>query len=114
MPVQRAATIAAGAGFTAVRATIPVHYLKVYRNADRNAAAIEYQLPDDAFATTYTTDASSGDIIELLGHGRSGLLGVPPGFNAVGAPALGTELIRLRSADSAEITVTVYESESDL
>lgn len=114
MAKQRQVTLTAGAGFTDVLATIALHYLKIWANGDRNSVAIEYKLPDDAFATTYTTDASMGDVIERIGHGREGILGRPPNYNASGVPATGDVIIQLHAADNSAMVVNVYESESQL
>ena len=112
MAKQRSVTIAAGAGFTDVSATIPLHYLKIWPDGDRNIAALEYKVPDDAFATTFSTDVSIGDIIERLGPARHGLLGIPAAFSASGQVA--TVLIKLRFADGVSRNVNVLESESAL
>jgi hypothetical protein len=112
MSVQRQVTTTAGAGFTNISATIPVHFLRIWPNADRNVAALEYQLPDDDFATTYTTDVSMGDIIERIGHGRHGLLGHHAAFTASSQTA--TILAKVRFADGTSRIVNVYESENPL
>lgn len=110
MAVQRIAAVAAGAGFTGIFATIPLHYLKVYPDGDRTAAAMEYKIPDDNFVATYTADL--GDIIERLGPGRHGLLGHPAQFTRTGQTA--TELLRIRFADAAARNIVVFESETNL
>lgn len=112
MPKQRTVATTAGAGFTSILATIPLHYFKIWADADRNVAALEYQLPDDSFATTYTTDASIGDVIERIGPGRHGLLGAPAAFSASGQAA--TTLIKVRYTDGTSRNVNIYESETNL
>ena len=79
MPVQRKVTI--GTDYTDISATIPLHYLKIWADNDRNAASLNYKTPDDSFATVFTTDSSIGDIIERFGRGRHGLLGAPAAFS---------------------------------
>lgn len=112
MSVQRQVTVAAGAGFTNIEATIPVHFLRVWPNGDRNVAALEYQTPDDDFATTFTTDVTMGDIIERIGHGRHGLLGHHAAFTQSEQTA--TVLLKVRFADAVSRIVNVYESENPL
>ena len=112
MAKQRKLATTAGAGFTDIVATIPLHYLKIWPDGDRNVNALEYQLPDDAFVTTYTTDVSIGDMIERLGPGRHGLLGIPAAFSASGQAA--TILVKLRFADGTSRSVNIYESETSL
>jgi hypothetical protein len=114
MPKQYQVTIAAGADFTPIRATTPCHYVIIWLDGDRSLVALEYQLPDDDFATTYTTDEVAGDPIIRLGHGKSGLIGRPPGYNASGQPALGTNMVQIRAADGSEVVVNVIESENQL
>lgn len=111
MPKQRSQDIAAGAGFTNIVATICLHYLKVYENGDRTKA-LDYQTPDDAFTTTFTTKA--GDVIERIGHGRSGMLGRPAGFTAYQDPATGDTILKVRTNDASGTTVTIIESENEL
>lgn len=112
MSETRKVTVAAGAGFTDISATIPLHFLKVYPDGDRNVAALEYKTPDDSFTATLTTDVSLGDIIERLGSGRHGLLGIPAVFSASLQTA--TVLLKVRFADGLSRDVIVFESETSL
>lgn len=112
MPKQRKVTIGAGPTYTNIVATIPLHYLKVYPDGDRNLAAMNYKTPDDNFTAVLTTDASSGDMIERLGPGRSGLLGYPAAFTASLQAA--TVLLQVKFADDVSRDVIVHESENAL
>lgn len=109
MPKQRKVTVAAGAGFTDILATIPSHSVQIWGDADRNVAALEYKLPNDSFATTFTTDASIGDVIQLVGPGHNGLIGSPAAFTA--SAQLATTLAKVRFADGVSRDVLVYEDE---
>lgn len=111
MAVQRLVVISSGVGYTNILATIPGHYLKIYEQGDR-ALAFNYKLPDDAFVSVYTSKA--GDVIERIGHGRSGILGRPPNYNASGIPATGDVLIQINTVSGTGTTVVVVESESEL
>lgn len=108
--VQRQVTLTGGAGvYTSIRATTPLHYLRVWKDDERDALAFTYRLPDDSFATTYQTDESQGDIIERTGHGASGLLGKPPGYVAADTPALGDEILRIRAVDDSAAVINILE-----
>lgn len=109
--IQRSVNIPAGAGYVSIRATIPAHYVKIYEQATRSLA-LDYTLPNDSFAQVYTTKA--GDAIELVGHGRSGILGMSPDYAAVGSPVLGDIYLKLRTTAGAGTDVIVLESESEL
>ena len=111
MPKQSTVAVAAGASFTSIRASIALHSLKVYEDGERTHL-IEYQRKDDSFATTYT--AAAGDIIQIIGHGKSGLLGRPPGYNASGIPAQGDIVLKVRDQSGSAINVIVEESENQL
>ena len=111
MPKQRVVNIPAGAAYVSIRATLPAHYTKVYENGER-LKDLEYRLPDDNFVQVYRT--VEGDVIELIGHGRSGILGRPPDFNASAQPSVGDVILHLRTQDATETNVTVYESENEL
>lgn len=111
MPIQRQVTIAAGAGYTNILATMPCHYLKVIENGDRTHG-LTYKVPEDSFAATFVTKA--GDTIERIGHGRSGILGRPPNYNASGVPATGDILLKITSTDAAGCVVDITESENEL
>jgi hypothetical protein len=107
MPKQSKVTIAAGAGFTDVPATIPSHQVQIWPDSDRNAAAMEYKVPDDNFTATFTTDASLGDILQFIAPGDS-LLGYPAAFSA----SLQAAFIyaKIRFADGVSRDVIRFES----
>lgn len=127
MPKQRIVSVAAGAGFTNIRASIACHYLRVQEDGDRSLN-IEYKRADDDFDQVYTTKA--GDVIEVLGHGRSGLIGRPPGYcgtsratndllppntaEASDDSGGGDIILKVRDADSSAFDLQVYESENEL
>jgi hypothetical protein len=127
MSEQRLVAVAAGAGFTNIRATIACHYLRALENIDRTKA-LEYKRADDGFTATYTIKA--GDSIELIGHGRSGILGRPPGYGGTSrstgllippntAPAAGDSgggdiVLKVRDAAGAAFNLIVTESENEL
>lgn len=108
-PKQYQIAVGAGPTFTSIPATIPCHYLKVIEDADRTHA-LDYQTPDDNFATTFTTKA--GDAIERIGNGREGKLGNPPNFAYSGQTA--STILKIRSHDNSAITIDVTESASQL
>lgn len=110
MPVTRKVTL--GAAFTSISATIPLHYLKCYLDGDRNSIDLQYKTPDDAFTATLSTDATSGDMIERKGPGRSGLLGVPTAYGRSGQVA--TVLLQVRCSDGSAKDLVVFESEDAL
>ena len=109
---QRQVNLSAGPGFTSIFATIPLHYLKIWKDDERNTINLVYRLPNDNFTATYTTDSSMGDIIERVGPGRHGLLGHQAAFSASGQTA--TELIRMRASDNSVIAINIFESETNL
>jgi len=112
MSKQRKVTVAAGAGFTDIPATIPCHSVQVWPDGDRNVAALEYKVVDDNFTATFTTDASIGDILQFVGHGSHGLLGFPAAFSA--SLQIATILTKVRFADGISRDVIVYEDENPL
>lgn len=109
MAKQRKVTVAAGPGYTDILATIPSHSVQIWPDGDRNVAAINYKLPDDNFTAVYTTDFSIGDVIQLVGPGRSGLLGIPAAFSA--SSQVATTLIKVKFSDDVSRDVIVYEDE---
>jgi len=111
MPIQRQIT-SAGATYDDIVATIPCHYLKIWPDGDRNVAALQYKLPNDSFTAVYTSDVSIGDVIELVGPGRHGFLGVPAEFARSGQAA--TVMAKVRFADSASRVINILEDETQL
>lgn len=111
MPKQRIVSLAAGGGYTDVLATIAAHYVKIYEDGSRSKAFM-YKLPNDTFTQVYTTKA--GDFIELLGAGRGGIVGRPPGYNAYQIPATGDIVIQMKAFDDSATDVVVLESVSEL
>lgn len=109
MGKQIKVTVAAGAGFTDIPSTIPCHSVQIWPDGDRNVAALEYKLPEDNYAATFTTDVSIGDVIQLIGPGRSGQLGHPAAFAASGQIA--TVYAKVRFADGISRDVNVFEDE---
>lgn len=112
MAKQRKVQIAAGAGWTEILATIPAHYMKVYEEGER-LSSFDYQWALDDFDETFTT--GPGDPIEVIGHGRSGIIARPPNYNGVGHPATGDTALKIRDTTGTGLMyVIVYESESEL
>ena len=119
-----------GSDYTIIRAKTVTHTLKVYQDGARTKA-FEYKRKDDGtpdgFTTVFTTQA--GDPIALIGHGRSGLLGRPPGYcgtNPVtglsepvdtaagtGDSGGGDPVLYIKAADGSTPVVQVIESESE-
>lgn len=108
-PKQYQLSVGAGPTFTSISATIPCHYLKIIEDADRTHA-LDYQTPDDNFATTFTTKA--GDAIERIGNGRNGWLGHGADFSYSGQTA--SVILKIRAHDNSAITIDVTESGSQL
>lgn len=101
-----------GANYTDISATIPLHYLKIWADGDRNATALEYKTPDDDFTANFITDASMGDFIERIGPGRHGLLGVPTGFSK--SSQVATVLLKIRFVGGGAAVINILESENAL
>ncbi len=127
MPNTRLISLNAGAGqFTIIRATITTHTLTVFQNGTRSTQ-LQYKVREDGFTNTYTTQV--GDIITETGHGKSGLLGRPAGYNgpnpvtglqepplvaaSAGDSGGGDKILMVKSADDSVINVVVVESESE-
>lgn len=127
MSKQRIVTLSGGADYTIIRASMPCHTLRVYQDGVRDTAFI-YKKSDDGFVEEYTTQA--GDQVQVLGHGRSGIIGRPPGYNGwnsilgyaepvTTAPATGDSgggdiILYIKSDDGSSPDVVVVESESEL
>ena len=120
MPKQRLITTNPG-GYTAIRATTAVHYLKVYKDGDRDTALM-YKEKSDGFIAEYTTAVT--DAVEQIGHGRSGLIGRPPNYNAEDTPLLvapaaddsggGDVILYVKMSDDSAKDIVIYESENEL
>ena len=126
MSKQRIVTLDGAASFTVIRATMPCHSMRVYQDGVRDTDFV-YKKGDDGFVEEYTTQA--GDAIQLIGHGRSGILGRPPeynGYNAIlaiqeppeVAPGVGDSgggdiVLYIKAADDSTPDVVVVESESE-
>ena len=108
MPNRRAITLVAGATFTAVRVSGAYHRMKMKEVANLQ---IDVQSSVDAFASTEASNAELGNTVELVGHGRDGVLGVPADYNAIGTPAAATEVARVRTTGGAGGTLIVDEYE---
>ncbi len=111
MPKQTLQAVAAGAGFTSIRASIPAHYMEIFQDGATPTIAIKYRLPDDNFTAVYTMAA--GQKIRLWGDGEAGILGKPPNYVASGDPALGDVVIQIGdAAGGAGYNAVVKEVES--
>lgn len=132
MPKTRIVTINAG-GYTAIRATIPAHYMRIEQNAATKSKALMYKrrnLTDHRIAAnqvvTFTDPITleTGKGIDLIGHGRSGILGKPPNYAGIGYPVEtavsatdsggGDIVAYVKASDDASFDVFVIESESEL
>lgn len=113
MSKQRQVTLTGGAGvFDSISATIPLHYLKIWPDGDRQVTTMEYKIPDDSFVQTFITDSSIGDIIERIGPGRSGLLGVPTAYGR--SDQVATVIIKIHAGDNSAMKINILESENAL
>lgn len=123
MAKQRVVTLNGGgdgSAFTNIRASIPCHVLRVYQDGQRNVQFV-YKRKEDNFTEEYTTD--QGDIINILGHGRSGIIGRAPSYSAAGTPPTtaaavgdsggGDIILKIKALTTATPDVVVYESESE-
>ena len=122
MAKQRLVLLDGGSDFTLIRASIPAHAMKVYQDGARDKVLV-YKTPFDDFDATYTCKA--GDPIQLVGHGRSGILAKPPNYAGENQPPLtapaagdsggGRVALQVKFSDDADDTyVVVVESENEL
>lgn len=109
MPARRAITIAAGTGFTAIPCSIPAHHTRMQ---ETSGLQLDWQSCIDAFATTLTTNSNIGNVIDIVGSGREGLLpALPKDFSASGTPAAAQNVAKVRTTASAGGTLIVEEYE---
>lgn len=120
---QRIITLAAGAGFTNIRATIAAHVMVIKENGERSNK-LDYLLKSTNFDPTQIFTTGVGEEIKIIGHGRSGIVGRPPNYNGVGYPdetavasddsGGGDIVVKVRNNGGTAIEVIVHESVSEL
>lgn len=116
MPVTRLISLNANSGaFIPVAATIAARAVEVAEDGSVPAQGLEIQFPFDNYATT--DQYGAGAVIELVGPGRSGIVGLPVQNAVNGAGAFNYRAAdvycQLRSATATATRIRIVETEAN-
>lgn len=112
-PVNRLVAVnGSGGAFVSILASIPCRRMEIIEDDSVTAQGLDYQLPNDNFATTFDVTAAHEPIVlgnvVAAGHGAGPVLGYPAQRTAGESIAADT-VIKLRSKTVTATTVRVTE-----